>query len=168
MADVAAPLVAEVFPAVPVRQWVCSLPWRLRYAMGYDRKLCADVLDAFIVSLRRSLRCRAKAKLGLRSVEDALFGAVTFIQRADSSLRLNVHFHCLVLDGVYVRDDEGELRFHSLGAPTSEEVTEVARWTHARLSGVLERHGRSFDEPRAWPCRAATANGSPPRFHMIR
>ncbi|WP_181197928.1 transposase, partial [Enhygromyxa salina] len=105
--------------------------------MGYDRKLCADVLDAFIASLRRSLRCRAKAKLGLRSVEDARFGAITFIQRADSSLRLNVHFHCLVLDGVYVRDDEGELRFHSLGAPTHEEVTEVARWTHARLSGVL-------------------------------
>jgi hypothetical protein len=145
MADVAADLVDEVFPEVPVRQWVCSLPWRLRYAMGYDRKLCADVLDAFITSLRRSLRRRAKAKLELRSVEDALFGAVTFIQRADSSLRLNVHFHCLVLDGVYVRDGEGELRFHSLGAPTSEEVTEVARWTHERLGRVLERHGRSLD-----------------------
>jgi hypothetical protein len=43
MADVAGHLVDEVFPAVPMRQWVCSLPWRLRYAMGYDRKLCADV-----------------------------------------------------------------------------------------------------------------------------
>jgi hypothetical protein len=38
MADVAAHLVDEVLPEVPVRQWVCSLPWRLRYAMGYDRK----------------------------------------------------------------------------------------------------------------------------------
>lgn len=46
----------------------------------------------------RSLRRRAKSRLGLRSVEDALFGTATFIQRADSSLRLNVHFHCLVLD----------------------------------------------------------------------
>jgi hypothetical protein len=88
MAGVAAHLVDEVIPEVPVRQWVCSLPWRLRYAMGYDRKLCADVLDAFIVSLCRSLRRRAKLQLGLRSVEDALSGAVTFIQRADSSLRL--------------------------------------------------------------------------------
>ncbi|PRQ06849.1 transposase zinc-binding domain-containing protein [Enhygromyxa salina] len=51
MSDVAAHLIDEVFPEVPVRQWVCSLPWRLRYAMGYDRKLCADVLDAFIVAL---------------------------------------------------------------------------------------------------------------------
>jgi hypothetical protein len=59
MADVAAHLVDEVFPEVPVRQWVCSLPWRLRYAMGYDRKLCADVLDAFIVSTLRG--CGATA-----------------------------------------------------------------------------------------------------------
>ncbi|PRQ07941.1 hypothetical protein ENSA7_23800 [Enhygromyxa salina] len=70
MADVAAHLVDEVFPEVPVRQWVCSLPWRLRYAMGYDRKLCADVLDAFIVSLRRSLRRRAKAQLLRRAAAD--------------------------------------------------------------------------------------------------
>ena len=146
MSDVAAHLVGEVFPEVGVRQWVCSLPWRLRYAMGYDRQLCADVLDAFIVSLRRSLRLRAKAKLGLCSVEDALFGAVTFIQRGDSSLRLNVHFHCLVLDGVYVRDERGVLCFHELGAPTHEEITDVARWTHERLARVLASHGRSLDE----------------------
>jgi hypothetical protein len=49
---------------------IVSSPWR----MGYDRKLCADVLDAFITSLCRSLRRRAKSQLGLRSVEDALFG----------------------------------------------------------------------------------------------
>ncbi len=73
-------------------------------------------------------------------------GAVTFIQRADSSLRLNVHFHCLVLDGVYVRDDAGALRFHDLGAPTHEELTDVASWTHERLRRVLERHGRSLDD----------------------
>ncbi len=29
-------------------------------------------------------------------------GAVNFIQRFDSALRLNVHFHALVLDGVFV------------------------------------------------------------------
>ena len=61
MADVAAHLVDEVFPAVPGRQWVCSLPWRLRYAMGYDRKLCADVLcedfSRFVAERRRNLAC---------------------------------------------------------------------------------------------------------------
>jgi hypothetical protein len=149
MSDVAAHLVDEVLPEVPVRQWVCSLPWKIRYAVGYDRKLCADVLDAFVRSLMRSLRRRAKKKIGLRSVEDALVGAITFVQRSDASLRLNPHFHTLALDGVYVRDEDGKLRFHELGAPTGEEVLEVARSTHERLVRVLERHGRSlegFDE----------------------
>jgi hypothetical protein len=37
MSDIAAHLVDEILPEVPVRQWVCSLPWRLRHAMGCDR-----------------------------------------------------------------------------------------------------------------------------------
>jgi hypothetical protein len=69
MSDVAAHLVEEVLPKVPVRRWVCSLPWRLRYAMGYDRRLCADVLAVFIAALRRSLRHRAKLELGLGSLK---------------------------------------------------------------------------------------------------
>ena len=38
------------------------------------------------------------------SMQDAHVGAVTFIQRSDSALRLNVHAHSLFLDGVYVRE----------------------------------------------------------------
>jgi hypothetical protein len=95
MADLAAHLVDAVLPKVAIRQWVCSLPWRLRYLMAYDRELCADVLEAFIGALRRSLRRRAKRALGLRSLGDLQIGAVTFVQRCDSSLRLNVHFHTL-------------------------------------------------------------------------
>ena len=110
MSDVAAHLCDDVFPEVPIRQWVCSLPWRLRYVLGYDRKLCADVLGAFIGALTRSLRWRAKRALGLRSVKDALVGALTFVQRGDSALRLNVHFHVMALDGVYVRGEDGEER----------------------------------------------------------
>ena len=102
-------------------------------------------------ALRRSLRYRAKLELGLRSVEDAKFAALTFIQRSDSSLRLNVHFHCLALDGVYVRDAEGRLSFHVLPRPTPEEVAEVARWTYEGITRArparsltrrLRRHGR--------------------------
>jgi hypothetical protein len=126
-------------------QWVCSLPWQLRYAMGYDAGLCSAVLAAFLGALRRSLRRRAKQTCDLSSVEDAQFGAVTFIQRADSSLRLNVHFHCLVLDGVYVRGPAGPLHFHALPRPTLEQVAEVARWTHEAIARVLARRGRTLD-----------------------
>jgi hypothetical protein len=143
MSDVAA---HQVLPKVPVCQWVCSLPWRLRYAMGYDRRLCADVLAMFIAALRRSLRHRAKLALGSRSVNDAQIGAITFVQRGDSSLRPNVHFPTLALDGVYVRDDAGVLQFHALSTPTPEHVARVARWTYEGLARVCERHGRSLDQ----------------------
>ena len=45
MADTAAHLVDRVFPIVPVRQWVLSLPFALRYRMAYDACLTSDVLN---------------------------------------------------------------------------------------------------------------------------
>jgi len=123
MSDVAARLVDEVIPEVPVRQWVCSFPWSLRAALGYDRALCSEVLGAFAGALDRGLRRRAKRELGLRSVADARTGAVTFVQRSDASLRLNPHLHTIALDGVYLREAESApLRFVSLGAPSAPSV----------------------------------------------
>jgi len=145
MSDVAAHLVDEVLPEVPMRHWICSLPWRLRCAVGFDRHLCADVLGAFSAALDRSLRRRAKKALGLRSVEQAITGAVTFIQRGDSALRLNPHFHTIALDGVYVRGGDGELRFHPLDPPSWEDVAQVAAWTYEKLTRVLVHHGRSLE-----------------------
>jgi hypothetical protein len=46
-------------------------------------------------------------------------------------------------NAVYVRGDNGELRFHEIGTPTHEEIYDVARWIHERLDRVLKRHGRS-------------------------
>ena len=132
MNDVALNLVERVLPQVPIRQWVCSLPWQLRYLLGYDRVLCAAVLQAFVTELMGSYKKRAKRELGLRSVQQAHTGTVTFVQRFDSALRLNVHAHTLALDGVYVRDaDSSELRFHALAEPSSQDVHELARRTAA-------------------------------------
>jgi hypothetical protein len=146
MNDLACHLVQRVIPQVPTRQWVCSLPFRLRYLCGYDRELCAEVLGAFVGELRRSLAWRAKRLLGLASVAQAQTGTITFVQRSDSGLRLNVHFHVLALDGVYVRDAEtGTPVFHVLPAPSEDEVARVARRTAERVEQILVRHGRSLD-----------------------
>ena len=51
MADTAAHLVDRVFPIVPVRQWVLSLPFALRYRMAYDAQLTSDTLNVFIRAL---------------------------------------------------------------------------------------------------------------------
>ena len=76
MADSAAHLEQSVLPAVPIRHWICSLPWGLRALLGYDRRLCAEVASAFVGELGRSLRRRAKAALALGTVADAHTGAV--------------------------------------------------------------------------------------------
>jgi hypothetical protein len=81
-----------------------------------------------ITEVSRSLRRRAKRKLGLASVSHT--GAVAVVQRA-------VHVHALALDGVYVRDEpNGPLVFHALPAPTREEVEEPAARTARRVTGV--------------------------------
>jgi len=99
MSDTAVWLTEQVIPREQIRQWVCTLPWGLRVRAGYDRELCAFVVDTFVRELQRSYRWRAKREFGLSSVEDAFTGTVTVIQRFDSALRLNVHMHVLALDG---------------------------------------------------------------------
>lgn len=180
IADTALHLEQNVLPAVPVRHWICSLPWGLRALLGYDRQLCSEVAAAFVTELSRSLRRRAKRELGLDSVADAHTGAVAAVQRTDSALRLNVHFHVLALDGVYVRErerqesdddiDDAPLVFHPLPTPTRAEV---ARRTAERIEKILHAHGRSLDpemaddeppelcldEPGLAACYAAAAQG---------
>ncbi len=145
MADTAAHLVREVLPEVPIRHWICSLPWRLRALLGYDRKLCAAVIGGFVAEVMSSLKRRAKRLLGLRSVRDAHTGAIASIQRTDSALRLNVHAHVLALDGCYVRPPAGGLVWHALPTPTQAEVADVASRTAARIERILKAHGRSMD-----------------------
>ena len=43
MAERAAHLVDHVFPDAPVRQWVLTLPYRLRYLLAWDHDLCRAV-----------------------------------------------------------------------------------------------------------------------------
>ncbi len=101
MNETAAHLVDNVIGNIPVRHWVCTVPPPLRYLLAYDTSLCSAVLDAFIRAISRWLRHKAKAELGLRSVEHAHPAAVTMIHRASSHLALNIHFHTIASDGVY-------------------------------------------------------------------
>ena len=47
-------------------------------------------------------------------------GAVTLVQRFGSAANLNIHLHCLVLDGVY-RRTAAEPVFQEARAPTRDE-----------------------------------------------
>jgi hypothetical protein len=49
-------------------------------------------------------------------------GAVTLIQRFGSAANLNIHLHCLVLDGVYRRGADGSPAFIEAASPTDDEL----------------------------------------------
>ncbi len=56
MVETAAHLVDHVFPPLPVRQWVLSLPKRLRYFLRHDRRTVTAVLTIFLRVVEQLLR----------------------------------------------------------------------------------------------------------------
>jgi len=139
MADTAAHLVDRVLPEVPVRQWVLSLPFALRYRLAFDGSLTTAVLDLFVRTVFASLRRRSRLPDVSRRSRQC--GAITFVQRFGDALNLNVHFHSLVLDGVYAQDAEGRPRFHPLPPPEDAEVERVARQIARRIARPLKQRG---------------------------
>lgn len=119
MADTAAHLVDCVLPEVPIRQWVLTLPYPLRYRCAYDAALTSEVLRAFFRALFSALRRRTKSQWAIPHGQS---GSVTVIQRFGSVLNLNVHFHTLALDGVYTCDKGNATRFLPLPPPSPDEV----------------------------------------------
>ena len=65
-------------------------------------------------------------------------GAVTLIQRFGSALNLNIHFHMLFLDGVYVGKAGSSARFRRVKAPSSAELTQLTHTIAHRLARYLE------------------------------
>ena len=84
MAERAAHLLDHVFPDVPVRQWVLSLPYRLRYQLAWNHDVCRGVVAVFVRAVLGSLRARARDD----GVTDGRGGAVAVIQRFGGSLNL--------------------------------------------------------------------------------
>ena len=67
-------------------------------------------------------------------------GAVTLVQRFGSAPNLNIHFHLLVLDGVYLRNHD-RLEFRRVPPPTRAELDEIRRTITSRASRHLQRRG---------------------------
>jgi hypothetical protein len=93
MAERATYLVDKVLPQVPVRQWVLTLSYHLRYRLAWDYALCPAVLGLYARAL---LACYARTARA-HGIPEGRTGTVTVIQRFGSGLQLNVHFHTLVL-----------------------------------------------------------------------
>ena len=95
MAETAAHLVDHVIPPLPVRQWVLSVPKRLRWYLEREPRAISAVLHILLRVIEAHLR------QGSGASSHARFGAVSFIHRFGASLNRHVHYHCCVIDGVF-------------------------------------------------------------------
>jgi hypothetical protein len=141
MAQMAAHLVEQVLPWVPTRQWVVSVPVPLRYWLASSQDLTAKVHSIIRTTIGQYYVNQAVQ----RGLERATVhpGSVTFIQRFGSALNVNLHFHCVFLEGVYLdHTDEGRKpRFLAGEPPTDGDITTVLQKISRRVIRKLCRLG---------------------------
>jgi hypothetical protein len=154
MADSAALLVDDILPHQPMRQWVLSVPFPLRFLFASQPAVMTRVLAI----VYRAIATHLTHKAGV-STTSAKPGAVTLIQRFGSALNLNIHLTCmdtlmsrahgcagathvLFLDGVYIDPKHGNhIPFRRVKAPICEELTKLTHTIAHRIGRYLERQG---------------------------
>ena len=135
----------HVFPRVPARQWVLSVPIPLRHWTASNPKLMGAVLTI----TTRAITAYYKKKAAARGEKNGMTGAVTFIQRGGNSLNLNPHYHQLWMEGVFVpnpKDIKGRALYRWVPSPTDNEITEVLATIRKRVVGLLIKRGYLNEE----------------------
>src|SRR5207244_12678123 len=84
---------------------------------AYDHRLCRTVLQVFVRALRSAYRraARGQARSGGES------GMVTSVQRFGGAVNVHLHFHTLVLDGVFAKRRVRHL--HAACSVFAEEIS---------------------------------------------
>jgi len=174
MTERAAHLVDAVLPWVPVRQWVLTVPFRLRYRLAWDHGLSRAVLGVYARVLLDMYARGARA----RGIDGERTGLVTVMQRAGGGLNANLHFHTLALDGVFSEGREGALAFHPAPAPIDAEVAEALAtvrpgcggcWCAGAWSPATTRRGRRIGSRTSPPCwRGSSAPRSRGGWRWVR
>ena len=102
---------------------------------------------------------------GLKA-DEAESGAVTLIQRFGSAANVNIHLHCLVLDGVYQCGADGVPQFVEVPAPTDEALQAVLHKIITRTMKLLTRRGVLVEEEGS--TYMADNDGDSDEAHVLR
>jgi hypothetical protein len=104
MAQTAAHLADHVIPPVPVRQWVISVPKRLRGMLADRPRAVAALTKIFLDEIERLLLAAAGVAEAANtpSASRLRLGGISFLHRFGSALNHHVHLHACVTDGVFV------------------------------------------------------------------
>jgi len=152
MADSAALLVDDILPHQPMRQWLLSVPFLLRFLFASKPKIMTRALAI----VYRTIATQLTRKAGFTK-PTAQTGVLTLIQRFGSALNLNIHLTCmdalmsrahgcpgathmLFLDGVYrTGSNELPLRLRQTKAPGGIELTQLTHTIATHVGRYLER-----------------------------
>ena len=97
-----------------------------------------ELLTPVLQVVQRVVTRQLLGRAGLKA-DEGHGGAATQIQRLGSAANLNVHLHCLVLDGVYRCGADGAPAFFEAGPPTDDELHALLRTVIDRLMKLLKR-----------------------------
>ena len=136
MVATAAHLTDHVFPRLPVRQWVLTVPKRLRYFLHRDADLQGAALRLFLRVVEQCLRAHSPG-----SGPAARLGAVAFIHRFGSTLNPHLHFHCVVIEGVFEPDPAGSVIFRAATGLDANALAQVQACVRRRLLCSFVRRG---------------------------
>ncbi len=136
MAETAAHLTDQVLPRVGYRQWVLSVPRRVRWHSREKPEAASGLLRVFLRAVETAVRRSCPG-----APQGSRFGAVAFVHRFGDALNSHVHFHVVVTDGVFSDDGQGGACFHGSAGLGPEDVAAVQRQIRRRGLRWLHRRG---------------------------
>jgi len=135
MAQTAAHLADHVIPPVPVRQWVISVPKRLRGILADRPRAVAALTKIFLAEIERLLLAASGFNPAANTPASARprLGGISFLHRFGSALNHHVHLHACVTDGVFVPAAD------QAGSDTPPAFLPVRLITAADLAALTKR-----------------------------
>lgn len=146
MVETSAHMVDSVLPRVGYRQWVLSMPKRVRWHLGQNPEVVSGLLKVFLRAVETTVRQRSPgapvtARLNRCAIPQGDDGAVAFVHRFGSYLNSHVHFHVLVTEGVFSAHPDGTAVFHPATDFCPDDLLAVQRKMRQRGLRWLHRHG---------------------------
>ena len=131
----AAHLSDHVLPPVALRQWVLSVPRRLRWHLHHQPGALDTALRILLDAIERHLRTQCDG-----AGPNARGRAVAFIHRFVSALNAHTYFHVCAMDGLFEPDGEG-VSFHAAPAPSPGDIAAVQIAIRQRTLRAFQRRG---------------------------
>ena len=119
-----------------MRQWVISVPKRLRGILADRPQAMTSLSHVFLEEIERLLCNASDAPVDRNAARQARprLGAVSFQHRFGSSLNQHLHLHACVTDGVFKRaGNVGGVTFHAVRPLSAADLAKVTQRVRLRL-----------------------------------